>query len=334
MFRYIHWAILFALTFPMLSSPCRAEMELQRPLASSIQSGEIELWGQLDYFSPSLDLTNYAGKFSRSSSLDRFTMESIGFHYGLPWKLNLRYAFGLMQEKVTRATEPRNINTDAFMHDLRLQYMIHKESGLRLAAELGYLRHQAKAFDFYAFQFGGTVIRRKGRPFGTLTGKDQAWETALRSAWKVNNDIWLHLSGELRRYKVEARMQSDDPLINLFFVPPIAPQRSPWRETHVLLQLGLDWQLSRNLKLLADYAHTNITRSGYRPVAGKADYRSQDQLDVYLGWQLAAGWNIYGHGRIYRHFVLADLPMTYNQRTSHLFKHPFGMLSMGVSWTH
>ena len=96
MFRYIHLAILFALTFPMLSSPCRAEMELQRPLASSIQSGEIELWGQLDYFSPSLDLTNYAGKFSRSSSLDRFTMESIGFHYGLPWKLNLRYAFGLM----------------------------------------------------------------------------------------------------------------------------------------------------------------------------------------------------------------------------------------------
>ena len=310
-----------------------AQPELQRPVASSIEQNALELWTQFDYFSPSLDLTNYAKKASTTSSLDRYAVETLGIHYGISRNFNIRYVFSLSQQKASRSTEPKQINTDSYSHDLRLQYMLHQEPGLRIAAEAGYLTQRAKPIDFYTFQIGGFTFRRVGSPFATLTASDHAWLAALRSNWKLDHHIHLHLSAEVRKYRVLAQMLSNDALINAFLKPPLTPQRTPWNETHLLIQAGLDWQLSQVFSVAADYAHTNISRSGYQPVAGKTDYTSQDQLDGYLFWEFAKGWNIYGHGRLNRHFILGDLPMTYNQRSSHLFKNPFGMISIGLSWS-
>jgi len=310
-----------------------AQSELQRPVASAIEKNGLELWTQFDYFSPSLDFTNYAQKASRTSSLDRYSIETLGIHYGISKSFNIRYVFGLSQQRASRNTEPKQINTDSYSHDIRLQDRLHEEHGLRIAAEVGYLAHRAKPIDFYAFQIAGFTFRRVGSPFATLTANDHAWLAALRSSWKLDHHVRLHLAAEARKYRVRAQMLSNDALINAFLKPPITPQTSPWNETHILLQAGLDWQFSHAFSLAADYAHTNISRSGYQPVSGKPDYTSQDQLDGYLFWEFAKGWKIYGHGRLYRHFILGDVPMTYNQRSNHLFKNPFGMISAGISWT-
>jgi len=114
---------------------------------------------------------------------------------------------------------------------------------------------------------------------------------------------------------------------------PTAPQSTPWDETHALFQIALDWQPLKPLSLSLDYTHYQISRSNYTPRSGKTDYTAQDQLDAYLSWHIDDHWSIYGHGRVYSHFVLGDVPMSYNQRVNHRFKDPFGFISVGLNWS-
>jgi len=317
----------------MSTLPAYAATELDRPVLSRAQAQDVQIWLQADYFSPALDFLNYRGKTGGTSSLDRYSEAKLGVRYGISNDLNIRYSLGFLQQHATRATEPRVINSDAYSHDVKLQYLFYHGRDLHWAVELGYRAHIARPVDLFAFQIGPALVTSVGQPLVTLNARDHAWVGALRGAWELGDNWLLHAGIELRRVSVKSSMTSGHAIIRPFLASA-GPQSSPWNETHALFQIALDWQLFRSLSMSLDYTHYQISRSGYIPRPGKTDYTNQDQLDAYLSWQINKYWSIYGHGRLYRHFVLGDVPMAYNQRVNHRFKDPFGFVSLGMNWSY
>jgi len=317
----------------MSALPAHAATELDRPVLSMALAQDVQIWLQLDYFSPALDILNYRGKTGSTSSLDRYSEGKLGFRYGISDDLNIRYSIGFLQQHVSRATEPRVINSDAYSHDVKLQYLFYHGRDLHWAVELGYRAHLARPVDFFAIQSGNTLVTSTGQPVATLNARDRAWVGALRGTWELGDNWLLHAGVELRRVSVKTSMTSGHAVLQPFLASA-GLQSTPWNETHALFQMALDWWPVKPLSMSLDYTHYQISRSGYIPRAGKADYSNQDQLDAYLTWHIDHHWSIYGHGRIYRHFVLGDVPMAYNQRVNHRFKDPFGFVSLGMNWTY
>lgn len=310
--------------------PAYAATELDRPVLSRELAGDMQMWFQLDYFSPALDILNYRGKTAGSSSLDRYSEAKLGFRYGISDDVNVRYSIGFLQQRATRATEPKVINSDAYSHDVKLQYMFYHGGGMHWGVELGYRAHIARPVDLFAYQVGGVLITSTGQPLATLNARDDAWLGAVRGAWEIGDDWLLHAGVELRRVRVKTALTSGHAILQPLLAI-IGPQSTPWNETHGLFQVALDWRPVQALSMSLDYTHYQISRSGYIPRAGKLDYTSQDQFDAYLSWHFNSHWAVFGHGRLYRHFVLGDIPMTYSQRVNHKFKNPFGFVSMGVN---
>jgi len=319
--------------FLILTASAHAATELDRPVLSQLQKGGIQVWSQLDYFTPSLDVINYQQKVSTSSSLRSYSDTQVGLRYAFTDNLNMRYSVGLIQQRATRTTAPKIINSNAFKHDLRLQYQFYHKKHLHLGFELGYRTHIAKPLSFYTYQFGNNIISWGGRPLVILNTKDHAWITAFRGAWEFNDSLVIHAGVEARKVTVRALMTSANPDVRLF-LSPLAPQKTPWNETQLLFQMALDWRILESLSLSLDYTRYQISRSHYQPRTGKPDYNTQDQIDAYMSWSMNKNWAIFGHGRLNSHFLLGDVPMAYNQRVNHKFKHPFALLSMGLNWSY
>ncbi len=311
--------------------------ELDRPLISTLGQYGLELWGQYDYFSPSLDVLNYLDKQSPGSArIDTQKTLLAGAKFALTDRLNARYSYQRLGQDISRSKEPKSIHNSLSAHFARLQYIFYEGDGYDVAIEAGYNSHLARPLDFLRYDSGNvSIVSLNGQPVVSITGKDSAWIGALRGALYLDDSWRVTLGLEARRVSVEAKLDSS--LINDPVVGPSLqserPQTTPWREHHFLLQLGIDWRVFRFLGLAAHYTHYEVRRSGYIPKAGKTDYNNNDQLDGYLFWHMTDHISVYGHGRLSRRFVLGDLPLSYNTRTNHRFKDPFGFVSFGAAYT-
>jgi len=311
--------------------------ELDRPLVSTLGRYGLELWGQYDYFSPSLDVLNYLDKQSPGAArIDTQKTMLVGVKFALTDRLNASYGYQHLGQDISRSKEPKSIQNALNAHFARAQYIFYEGDGYDIAIEAGYNRHLARPLDFLRYDTGNvSVVSLNGQPVVSITGKDSAWIGALRGAYYLDDQWRVTLGFEARRVTVETRLDSsliDDPVVG----PSLKaerPQTTPWHENHLLLQLGLDWRVFRFLGLAAHYTHYEVRRNGYIPKAGKTDFNNNDQLDGYLFWHVTDDISVYGHGRLSRRFVLGDLPLSYNTRTNHRFKDPFGFVSFGAAWT-
>jgi len=313
--------------------------ELDRPVISAIKAGEIELWGQFDQMTPSLDFFNYTGKLQSTTKLDLYQSYHLGTRVGLWDRITLDYNVTLSDQNVTRTQEPRKISSRYTGHDLRLQYAFYRSDKVQWALEAGFRSHRAKPLDFFRFDTssGGvpiSVVSLGADPIFSVTSSDNAWLTALRGAYSLQPHIRFDYGVEFRRVTVHTALHSinlADPVIG----PGLqarAPAGTLWHENQILAQFGTSWSPLRWFTLAADYTFHAISRNGYTTKAGKIDYNSNHQLDGYLFLHLNEHFTIYGHGRASQRFLLGDLPLLYNTTSNHRFKDPFGFISIGGSY--
>ncbi len=313
--------------------------ELDRPVISLLPANGFELWVQYDEFNPSFDFFNYSKRTSSSTSLDKYSTYWLGGKYAFTDRLNLRFDISQSRQNATRASEPKHIQTQYNGYHARLQYIFYKSDNYLFAAEAGFRAHKMKRQDFYQFDLlfpsASVTVTWPGHALVSAEASDLAWLGALRGSAYLSRAWIFNIGLEARSVIVKARTTSQHPLIE----PRLrleGPQLTPWRETHILFDMGLDWLPSKIVTMAAHYTYYKIKRSGYiaGPTGpGDIEYNSNHQFDGYLFVHLNKHMTLYGHGRVSRRFILGDLPLAYNRRTNHKFRLPFGFLSLGAAYT-
>lgn len=325
-----HRVLLLLLLFITPSLSKAGTPELLRPVVSELEGHAVEVWFQQDYSTPSVDFMNYANKSGTTSKLTRYSDSKLGFRYAISDDLNIRYQVGYGLQDISRKRKPKSIKTSNYSHDLKFQCIVYRQQQLRLAIEAGYRAHKAKDANFYDYQQGIFTLTRGGLPLLTINSKDNGWNVALRGSVHFSQNWTLHTGFEMRKITIHATMLSQDSLVQSLLAST-APQSTPWDETHLLLQMALNWHASENINLAMDLIRYQINRSGYQPNPKKVDYNTQNQLDGYLTWDFNKSFTVYAHGRVSSNFLLGDIPMSYNRRVNHTFKNPYGFISMGMN---
>ncbi|PIS19624.1 MAG: hypothetical protein COY36_02395 [Zetaproteobacteria bacterium CG_4_10_14_0_2_um_filter_55_20] len=313
--------------------------ELDRPIISLLPANSFELWAQYDEFNGANDFFGYRKKTGGTTSLDLHRTYWFGGKYAATDRLNLRFDISQSRQNVSRTTEPKQLNAEYSGYHARLQYIFYKSDNYQFAAEAGYRAHKLKQQDFYTYDLlfpnAAVTITWPGHALVSATASDQAWLGALRGTAYLSRNWLLSAGMEARYLTVKAHTWSDEPLIESRLRLE-APQLTPWKETHLLADVGLDWLPFKAVTLAAHYTYYQIRRNGY--IAGPTgptdvEYTSNHQLDGYLFWHATRNFTLYGHGRASRRFVLGDLPLAYNRRSNHKFTQPFGYLSFGAAYT-
>jgi len=331
----------YAVILLLLLTPCASAdggVELNRPVVSQYAGGDGEIWLQYSRFDPDYDFTDYANRIKSSSKITQAETYRAGINYSATDALHFRYIYEVATIDGTRTREPKNVNSRYTSHEIRSQYVFFERPQYMLALEAGYKRHDAdrqrfKRFDFIATNLQVTVTPAPGQDLVTVEAKDSAWIAAVRGVWSPTPSIDFSLGVEGRFIEVQAVFNAPDPVIDSLLAKE-RPQTNPWRERHLVTQIAFNWYFLENWTLGLDFTNFQINRSGYDPKptdSGDVEYESSQQLDGYLFWNFLKNYSIYAHGTANSHFILGNLPLAYNSRTNHKFKHPFGMLSVGLS---
>lgn len=301
------------------------------------EGGRLELWGQYDVFSPQLDFMNFASKTGTSSKIDKHTSALAGVNYGLSDHVHVRYRYLRSKQHATRLVEPTSIDTKYTGHQINAEYTWFTTPNWHLTADVGYRSHKADRIEFFRYKSGNvTIASLSATPVVAFESSDEAYTLGGKAAWRADDDLYITLGLETRRVTVQALFQSS--LLNDAVVGPSlkkeAPQSTPWHELHIIPSLSIDWGMFDWLTVSVDAKYYRITRSNYIPKKGKKDLNSNYQLDGYLFARLPWDLTWYAHGRVYKNYLLGDVPMTYNTRTNHRFGNPYGFVSTGLSWLY
>jgi len=296
---------------------------------------DVEIWGQFDFSGKELDFTGTSK--GSSSYIDSHLNYFFGLNAGLYKGISVRYNYLFSAQKAVRAQLPKEINTQYHGHDIRLEYSWHFMPTWTLNVQpFGFRNHEVSPTGFLAYQSGDiTLSREDGGNIMDINSSDKAYLFGV-SLGKSFNDETLKLTAglETRFLNVDAKFTSPA-LSGGFFAPIIAkelPQQTPWKEQHLLLTAAFQWQMWEPITVAMDFKHYQIWRNNYQPKAGKQDYNSNQQFDFYLFANVYKGLTLYGHAQIMTHYLLGDVPLTYNTRTNHRFDQLYGFLSGGLSY--
>jgi len=338
---------------------------MDRPVVSSDSAAQaVELWAQIDRFTPALDLFNFAAKSGTTSRITAISAYTIGLGYHVNDRLNLRYNFQISDQTGSRTVEPFRVNSRFYRHEARLQYAFYSNYPWRFAVEAGGRMHLGRKESFQRFHTGPAlgagvinvqagslnfdnvhgVLSSSNPAFPVLTEqtKDFSYLGAIRGRYEPLPTLDIDFGVEFRRVRISALFSS--PSLNhasaIFGNTLLAsarnkatsnfPQFTPWHENHVLIQGSLTWHPWSRVTLAGDWTHYQIKRQGFDAKGTTSNFSSSEQFDAYAMMQVVDNLSMYVHGRASTHFVLGDQPLAFNSRTSSKFKNPFGSISAGV----
>ena len=305
---------------------------LNRPVPYEGQWGDFELWGQFDFSGKNLDFSGITDK-ANTSYIDKHSNYLGGLNLGIYKGLQLRYQYLFSEQFAVRPVDPTEINTQYDGHDIRLHYSWDFSPSWLLNVQTGFRNHKIKPFGFQKYQVGNSSIESlDGTDVISIGSTDTAYliGTSLTKSFNENIQITLGLEG--RFIEVNANFTSpalDDRLIARLLKNEI-PQQTPWQEQHLLITTAFEWHIWKPISVAMDFKHYQIWRKNYQPQAGKQDYNNNQQFDFYLFANVYKGLTFYGHAQIMTHYLLGEIPLTYNTRTNHRFNQPYGFLSGGL----
>ena len=305
---------------------------LDRPTISTQGVKPLSVWLQINQFNDNLDILNYSKKFPpKAAKLNSYDGEKVGINYEIMDNLSISYSLQKTTSDVTRFTEPKKVTTTIYAQHLRGQYKILSLDDWQIALEAGLRKHTSPEVNLYKYDFAQFQVTWPGHALVTLSSEDSAKLIAVRGQW--SSDAWtLHYGFEYRDVEVMASMTSESSLVTQALASQ-APQSTPWKEKHYIHQLSIDYTPVDYLTLALDYQNYNIKRIGYIPRAKKIDYNRNETVDVYLTWNMTEQFQPYFHAYLSKRSSLGEAPLSYNQRTNHKFKYPFGYVSLGMQLT-
>ncbi len=300
---------------------------LNRPIAYQGDFGNVELWGQFDFSGKDLDFLGQA-KSTQSSYIDKHTNYIAGLNAGLYKGFSLRYGYLSSKQSVLRAVEPKEINTQYDGHDIRLEYLWDFSKNWNVAAQFGFRNHQVNPLEFTKYKSGILTFEKlDGSPIMELASSDHAYLFGLNLSKELLSDFKISIGLEGRFVEVDANF-----VINESLLQNEAPQQTPWQEQHLVITAAAEWHIWKPFSVAIDFKHYQVWRDNYQAKAGKQDYDNNQQFDFYLFANVYKGLTLYGHAQIMTHYLLGEVPLTYNTRTNHRFNTAYGFISGGFTY--
>ena len=317
--------------FISLATEGSAIPALLRAAHISPNPDKMELWAQLDLFDQSLDVVNYSKKLGAAAKPSQMVMGKLGGNLYLDpqWLLRSELMYG--SQTIVRPLEPRR--TDANLHAETVLLQWH-DKHIPLVLEVGYVRHAFLPSGFSKYQTANsTIVAAPGKQLITSSAKDSGWILNIAAPMRVTDSLQTQIGMEMQRSTVQATYTSYDPAIlaSATFANR-APQTTPWHESQLNLALSLDYTLFSGTSVGMDFKHVQIQRSSYIPRKGFQDYTSTQMLDVWLFQEMSPDFSLIFCGHANRHYLLGEIPAAYNSGINDKFKHPFGYLSVGITY--
>lgn len=307
---------------------------VDRPKLLSLNGGEYELFFMYDRFDKSW--APGSGKLGESSArLEMSATQNFGFQYAFSDGFGIRYIHTASEAKISRPTEPKELNGRYSSHDLRFQREIYGDGISRAALEAGYRSHKAASLDIYRVTQGAwTLSRENGESLFTTNSWDVAYLVSLRFERRLTDDWRVGAGLEWRRVTAEVKVDStlwDDSLAGSSLHAEAA-KYGQWTEDDFLLDLYADWRLSERIGLAFHGTLYDIRRKDYISRPNTPDYSRNFQLDGYLFANVSEHFDCFIHGRATSNYVLGDVPFQYNYGDQHFYKYPYGYVSFGVAY--
>lgn len=304
--------------------------QMNRPTASLLTSDSLEVWLRYDQFFPQLDFAGYGNNALTTSTLDVFSNIQAGLNYGITDRWNFRLNGILNRQRANRKKEPKIVESQFRGVEAQLQYRFLNRGAHALFVRGGFSYHRTNDQTVTSLQVGKLLI--SGNPYiFRSSSSDMAPRLGLGWAFKSSDDLRFHLGLEARDFRIHASYSSPTQFIANALQQQM-PQTTPWKEMHTVVLAGFEYAFLSDFGVALDYQHVQISRSGYLPRQGYADYESADIVDVNLFWHFQADWALNIGGHYNSHFVLGEYPLLYTRRSNHLFDTPFGYLSIGMAY--
>ncbi|MBN4060463.1 hypothetical protein JYT78_00180 [bacterium AH-315-I20] len=307
-------------------------LDLDRTTLSQKHSDCMSIWASYSFYNQSFNIVE-AENNSTTSQLTAWHALRAGINYPLGSGFKLRWYVESGSQQGTRVTEPKQVSTDLWGSDLRLQWSKPLFVNNRVGIEAGYRLHKLPTSSYDKLQQGNIfATAAPGKFLMDVSAKDKAWFVAGVFHSQITDNFSVHGGVELRDIEVQASTTSQDPLIQSLLEIQQVPQASPWQEKHMITNLGFDWQVFGKIGLSVDYKKYDIQRFNYQIRKNFIDYNESTQFDFYLTYHTKVSEIFFIHSRYVSNYLLGDTPALYNRRNNHTFKNPFGFITVGAQF--
>jgi len=332
---YVTVAFLLTILPSQSYSACaetQATLELDRVTLGVGSTDCMNLWVSYSFYNQSFNVVE-AENNSRTSQLNAWDTLRAGINYPLAHGFKLRGYFETGGQQGTRVIEPKQVSTDYWGADLRLQWSKPLFTTHRIAIETGYRLHKLPTTSYNKLQQGNiSATAAPGKSLMDVSAKDNAWFIAGVFRSDITDNFSVHGGLEYRDIEVQASTTSQDPLIQSLLEIQQVPQATPWQEKHVIINLGMDWQMLDRVGIGIDYKRYKIQRFNYQIRDKFIDYNESTQIDFYLKYDSKFPSIFFVHTRYISNYLLGDTPALYNRRNNHTFKNPFGYITVGAQF--
>ncbi len=364
----MHTKFTIAAIMTLLTNPVIADLDLISNNLSNENTTAI-IGIEYSYFSPSLDVFDFAEKIQSSATPEK--SESMQVDLLLPIEslgLTLGYEYKPSSASVTREVQPLNLETQINAHTLEITRKVKEFRGMELSLMAGtsYAKQDPLEIDCYAqgsLVLGGSCAEADFRlvdgqalinegitnykPVITTNADSLSYHIGVRVTAKLLKTMPFYGVIKFQQARIKNRYQSDlleisnDGLLDAQFrgvtlrstldqITENLPQSIPWRENSATFTFGASRKLSPSFSATLEISQIILRRSDYKANIEEGDYNQNTVLNAVLWYQPNETIAVYLRGEASSHNVLGLDPLAYNQKTSKFFKHPFGQASVGI----
>jgi len=312
------------------------------------------------YFDESLDVLDYSSKLSSTFKPESASSIYLGIGYRFFEKGLISYQRERSKGKITRDREPFLLESKVDGDRLGVRWQIGERFNFDWSLELAYLTREQPEVAINCYEFQGSVFG--AGTDSTLSFADPITDAPLprlesdaqQSTWAAtlfaNHELFDRLNVThhvlIKQSDIEINTRSplfdiESPfLLNSSFggrklseiiasFKQDLPQQAPWKETS--LRYGVAGVLLLSDRWIANvqFALIKVKRNGYQRVQGNPNYKSNTILSTSLWYTPMQNVSLYVEGMVTQHYLLGIDELTYNQRTSRFFEHPFAQIKTG-----
>ncbi|MEK9877674.1 MAG: hypothetical protein VW684_13530 [Betaproteobacteria bacterium] len=312
------------------------------------------------YFDESLDVLDYSSKLSSTFKPESATSTYLGLGYRFFEKGLISYQRERSKGKITRDREPYLLESKVDGDRLGIRWQIGSRFNVNWSLELAYLSREQPEVAIKCYEFQGSVFGACSD--STLSFADPITDAPLpllesdaqQSTWAAtlfaNHELFdrLNVTHHVLIKQSDLEINTRSPLFDIespFLLNSSfggrklseiitgfkqdLPQQTPWKETSFRYGVSGGLLLSDRWIANVQLAVTKVKRSGYQWVEGNPNYESNTILSTSLWYTPIQNVSLYVEGMVTQHYLLGIDELTYNQRTSRFFEHPFAQIKTG-----
>ena len=317
-------------------------------------------------FSESLDVLNYADKFTGSKPKEAI-IEEASVSYKFKNDLKLTFSQNNSSGELTRPSIPNFLEAKATTDFTSISFPFIKGDNNTYNFELFYQETQQDPVEIDCYQSGPLVIGgscaeadiklldseiykstgdRVYLPVLKTTGSSEGYGFNLRIKTNTNNRLNIYHTLGFKEEEVSLSFVS--PILNTTdtFLRGIRvngvkagdlldglkndlPQETPWKERSFKYSLNLTYSLTERIALTGRASLIKVSRSNYIKNPTKKDYTNNLLLDLGFFFEPSNNILFYGKLSLSSNYLLGIESIAYNRKSNHLFDHPYGQLYIG-----